>query len=646
MFNYLLLFLGFLGLLIGLSIAAQAKCFYIFSFSPLPIQETLHGFSAGVVVIFLITYAVLMWLGYLLSKPFWCDLASTPRWIKFVAGFFIGYLVSIGVLRLVSFFIPYASIYIPVMLLLFMACVMMQCRIKDATHDSPGVLPAVKLSAGYSWMGVILIILFLAALLQLVKQGDFNFNGHGYRYYAYLIDDWKANPPLHFPLITKHYDEIIFHYFLTANFPPSFPNLLAWWITLGVLKVSVFAFIFLLFRKLGMQVWMSLISVLFIFLGTTSLNPSKYFLLFDSSNLLFFVVHAGRLVMVPFLLLLIADAVLFRRRYAMPWFFYLLSGIGLASTSISNPVWVLLMLAVLMLYGFIFKDRQGKLDHIAGLPAAGLCYLSVIVLMALYALDFKHQWAFSLRVGLLALLAGIAAFRFVKVMRMAYLSVDKFQAGFSLPLKPILLGVSILLSLLLLGNMLASNPLARSFWKAAAPVVGSIDVKVLPTVKGDDVVPESGDWSIGDFREVGAHNEYCKGLVQFVNYYGLLLVMILLVNYFFTSYLRRASNHLSLADALMHELFLVNVLAMPFLFFFMDFVNFASRAWLKSRFLEGPVYIIIFVFLYVLHRCCSLRQQFFFAFLLVAYTVIPFIATARPQQILYNFQALIKPLLG
>jgi len=75
----------------------------------------------------------------------------------------------------------------------------------------------------------------------------------------------------------------------------------------------------------------------------------------------------------------------------------------------------------------------------------------------------------------------------------------------------------------------------------------------------------------------------------------------------------------------------------------MDFTDLGpQRAWLKSRFLEVPVYFIFFFFFYFLNRAASKIERLVVGILLVVYMVTPFLANHRPIQIWDNGKNLIS----
>ena len=651
------LFLVVAGLLIGLSTVSPARCYNVFSFSlktaqeifygfspsinvfsssPQAAQEKFYGFSPHVVAVLMITYTAVGWFGYQLSKPFYRGVTGSNRLLEYAAGFFIGYTCLLGPLRLLSLFLPYRWIYFYTMIFLIAGIAMLtKCFCSFPREKAPLYAQRVFSRQSAAWV-LGLMVLLVSELFLSVHQGDFHFNGHGYNQYAYLLDYWKQDPPGHLLIVKKHYDELMFNYFLTLPLPKEFPNILSWWLTLGLMKVSVFAFIFLFLRKMGFSFIMSLISVLFLYAGTTSLLAAKYYMLFDSSNLLYFTVHSGRMVGIIFIFLMIGDALFSSSQNRLPLVFFLLSGLGIAATTLSNPFWLGVIYCGLVIYnsnpyasGKKFLDSNGT----------ALCYSAVIASMMMYALDFKSPLFYKFRMAALILVAVLAVSRLLPKHDGAGI---KTGTGDKLLVRQgAVLGAGLLIGLIFLGNIAAGNPWQKTFVTALKPIIGSVEIRDIPQMKGSPLVSEGGTFAVGDHRELGTFNEYCRGLTQFVDYYGLILMMILAVNYFIVR-ARGAGQEFLRADLVLYEIFLMAAASLPCFLFFTDFVQYGSRAWLKTRLLEIPVYVIILIFFYFVNRFCGKSQKIILGAVVLVYTFVPFVMTQRPEQIMYNFHAFLN----
>jgi hypothetical protein len=119
--------------------------------------------------------------------------------------------------------------------------------------------------------------------------------------------------------------------------------------------------------------------------------------------------------------------------------------------------------------------------------------------------------------------------------------------------------------------------------------------------------------------------------------------LIALTQYFFT--VGRNTKALFIwRDGLVYELFLLSLTGMSAAFLFIDFVNDGSSAWIKSRFLEGPVYMVLFCAFYAIHRAAPVAVKRAAVVLIAIYIIVPFIANERPRQIQANAKAFARAL--
>ena len=102
----------------------------------------------------------------------------------------------------------------------------------------------------------------------------------------------------------------------------------------------------------------------------------------------------------------------------------------------------------------------------------------------------------------------------------------------------------------------------------------------------------------------------------------------------------KEDRKLVLPDYLMYDFFILAVAVIPGLLLFMDFVDYGDRAWVKSRFLEIPLYIMIVASFYFISRSVKWVARTA-AVVLVCYALIPFFATDRPSQIRENWRIFV-----
>jgi hypothetical protein len=634
---------------------------------PLCLAGSFQGFSFLTVLYLLGNYFLTALFGYVLVRPFFFGTFTTP-FLSFVASFFLGYTCLVGIIRVLSLFFPYNAIYWPVMATQLLLILLFVLRDKELLQwlrpvrsavMAEGFLPKLLWAAG-------LLVFFLSVLLLQVRQDNFAWSGHGSNQYAYLLEQWRVHPPLHFSVLMRHYDELIFHYFLTMPLRPLFDPVLCWWITLAVIKTSLWVFLFLTFRKCGVSFFLSLVFALFLFIGTGSPLPTKYYMLFDSSNYLYFTVHAGRVVGIGAIFWLMADMLFSAPGRRLNFLTLLLVGVGLTATVVSNGLWLLLFGPWLAMTGIYFRSARpdGRAAMMGGELRSGtlLCYAAVTAALLLYGLPFAGKGVYAVRTSAVFLVAALFLLRAVSWAGNILSHPSRREEGKrEVPRQAVLMG-ALLLGFTFLGNAFVDHAPGRLALRYLGRVAGETSIQALPISRGHELEkPQTGTFSIGDHREVrkwneyyyqmgftpamarergiGLWNEYCKGLAPFIAYYGLILFMILATNEMYRRGRKRAGLF-SWQDHALYEAFLLGVTALPLFLFLIDFIDFGERAWYKSRFLECPVYVIMFGFLYFIHRVCSRKQKSIAAGLLIVYMFVPFAVTERPRQILYNLETL------
>jgi len=276
-----------LGFLIGFAISNPPPNFRNFTFLPeTTYGVTFFGFSLNVIVFLICNYIIIALFGYALASSSFFMNTDEAVVFKFLASFFIGYVCIIGVIRLSSLIFGYPSIYWPciIVTVLFLFISVLRCLLSSKLSSRFIEFIKTPLLLKNFIILIFFSVFLIFILIHQIRQGSFAWNGHGPDQYAYLINEWKELRLTHFPIIKKHYDELIFHYFLTNILKPDFNPILTWWMTLGIIKISMFSFFYLVFRKLQIPALFSIISCLYLFLGTTAIVPSRYYLLFDAGN--------------------------------------------------------------------------------------------------------------------------------------------------------------------------------------------------------------------------------------------------------------------------------------------------------------------------------------------------------------------------
>lgn len=606
---------------------------------------------------FLVLYLV-AYLGYALLFPFHMDVKVAWA-VKLVGSFFAGYLASIGIIRILSLFFPYKGIFLPVILTISaVICILMPRHWREAGK--------VKLVLGKILKGMGLNLVFLFALLlvfgcALIYQMHTNqyfWVGHGPWYYPAFLEGLEQEKLLHFPIIKGHYDEIIFTYFLVNPFDVNFPTTVPMWLTLGLNKISLGCFLYILMKKLEFDRLPAAAFSVFFMIGTTSILPTRYYLLYDASNPIWMTAHSGRIVGIGICLLLILGFYLHEWK-KLPLLFYILIGLGLSATSISNSAWSLFILMISIAISILvsLSRNQFPVDNSALSPPQDnparwvKKYLSLAILAALTSvfLIFVHSYTnrasyyiklllsvFPLIFLALAFLPLRVAFRRVKEV----FGTAVFAHGHLARLAIFL--VSTLIGLIFLGNVSSNDHIHDRIFK------DEVEIRSIQSYPIHSTSMALNDFRINKDRHPSEHKshqfEWEREVGYFFAYFGLVFLMWIFSYVALEHHLDPASPQVE--KSYLFILFAVLMALVPAIFFFISFTNFVSPVgWLKSRFLELPMYTLLFIFL-AITKSFSPKFIRFTATTLAIYSIVPFIATERALQIFENAKVLLNLLQG
>jgi len=609
--------------------------------------DTFGAFSIGTVGYLFCNYFLCSLLGYSLLYPFYRAVRGLSMPVKLVSAFCIGFTCSIAVIRIVSFFCDYEAIYLPTVTALVIICFLLIWTNREDFKDDLKDLKKFNLAAAGRSMAVCVFLgisLFLLAVLSM-KQADFLWVGHGPNEYSFLIDQWGQEGYERFPIVLQHYDELIFHYFVGMPLTLDFNAIFPWWVTLCVTRISIVVFIYVLFRRLEVSAPLAFVLSLFMALGTSCLVPTKYYLLFDAANPIIFIQHTGRAVGIAFALLFVAAvAVGHEKKKFLTLPFFILSGLGLTAVSLPH----VMLVALVLFFAILFSVSDRASDKKANIlnDGAALCYLSVAALLLMYGLPFKGSGPFALRIGLIAAVCGLFLTAVSGDIKNLF-SSRKSQGNNARPfwVRMTVFLTSAAVGLFLFGNLLTDNGLSRRMAEILGGEKGRLRVETLNLSLSDPWFdasvykrsPNPRDFRIGDFRQKnGIWNVYARGFREFATAYGWILVMILTTGMIVRK--RKASQGgLSLKETVLYKSFLLSAAMLPVMLFLVDFVSIGNNSWIKSRFSEIPVYVIIFVSLYFMSSCKTKLMRALLALLLLTYSIVPFFATQRPKQIQYNW---------
>jgi len=131
---------------------------------------------------------------------------------------------------------------------------------------------------------------------------------------------------------------------------------------------------------------------------------------------------------------------------------------------------------------------------------------------------------------------------------------------------------------------------------------------------------------IWDVRDRGGWTVYHESLPVYLGTSGALLVFVVLFLFF-----------RSRRDTVARYYFLLCLASLPLLYFFSNNVIFGNSSWPKTRLLEVPIYMIIFLGIYTLRQCPRWIKRFFLVYMLV-FSILPFLANERIGQMYTNLK--------
>lgn len=517
-------------------------------------------------------YMVTAILGSALIRAVFPVSTRTP--FVWLGGFWLGYLGITALSRLWSLALT-GPVFYAVTMISALGLSIWQWRKSSKLH-------------GQAAKGLLLspiILLALPAILALqIFQGPFRWNGHGTYQYAEKAVPWHLD---RIPILLQHYDEVLFHHFLVGPDAQPLDPIIPWWLTLGLNKISIFAFFLIFFGALGLSRIRSFTASAFLLLGTTSILPWSYYMLFDSSNPLGFTVHSGRLVVAPIIALF---WLWLKEDFVPPRWAQILLGIGITMTPFSNFAWI----PVLFFLHKVMRNHDLRLRALQSLALVPLMYIYPSKLTAWLNFGclvyiFRSSWR--------DLKLGKAKTEFLNAFR-------------EWPFKDF--AISLLVSNLLLGNIFVSQPLGKGF----AKLLGLAQVNLLD---GGFHIANIGRF-FQDHRELqGDYNIYNRSTFAFIAVYGFFLFLMFV-----------ALN--MKADGKLRAWLSATVLLTAATFFTVDFVGLSTRSWLMTRLLEAPIYLSLSFALIIVLKSSSR----WVTPLLGLFMVAPFIGSGRIQQIVAN----------
>ena len=628
-------------------------------------------------------YIIISIFGYLAFIKFFQNI-DTSIINKLVASFGIGFILTLGLLRIVTLFFGHSSFYFITIAIILLYITLKGTPLVKKDIQSFFSFKPIDLKAT-NLQSILLLAFYLLMVFGLMvyfmKYMDFSYGGHTKSEYEYYLQALWTSELSNFPVIPQHYSELLFHYFLSAIQDKSESTYLMWWSTLAICKTSLFALIFCIFKKFKLDTWISIIGTVFMFFGSNACHPLKYILLFDAANPLFVVATPGRVIGYVLTFIFIATVCTEsskEKSFSIP--FLILAAIGLSISSISNSVLCLAfyLLVICIKYLYENNDLRARIIYSQSLHFILIITIFFGISLSYFIVNFstfseeKILYHFKLIIGItsvpgvhliialfkifapgtpmiIALVFSFIFLLFFVVLLCIRLKKSGFDTTYSKQTKEFLyfLGASVF-SLLLLGNVTLNSFLSKIFIDGINKLNPFCQVSIynpfLRNVKytGTDVIR-----FFYDNRLVAAYSSFCKGFAHFIAAYGIYFIVILLIFLIYSKYFRGNGFHAEEKKEVdvLYFTFLCTICFLPFLFFFMDFIYINdTRAWIRTRFIEIPYYVTFLIFFYSIGKAKLKRIYIVLAIVVLFYSILPFWGTKQHIQWIDNFRLLIEHL--
>jgi len=242
---------------------------------------------------------------YFLEKLFGVSASFFNSIFFLLSGFVPGYLILIAVNRLVTFALPngMAMVVLPILYL----CVIFYCyrhRSKGTTQNNPlmGVFTIDKKTIAVIPAAFTCIAIAIFFLISQAQTDNVHIIGDGAIFFLDLI---RSQSPFarsgHFPVITQHYDEIMFLYPIFQDNISEMYNIgnaiNCYWILYAFGKASCFSIIVVSVYLLSNSKLLGMLCAALLFFGGLQPNPFVHIWLFDSRNPLGVNMHIGRVIL-------------------------------------------------------------------------------------------------------------------------------------------------------------------------------------------------------------------------------------------------------------------------------------------------------------------------------------------------------------
>jgi hypothetical protein len=618
--------------------------------NPFPIE----GQSIFTILLIIVYYLITMIFGYLIF--FKTLLKVETSFIgKLWASFLPGYLIIIGINRISTIVFNHNNAPIFIFILLI-SLVLYFSRYSIKNYS----VPPVKIILMNCMVFMILMMLTLFFLITHVQLGIHFLIGDGSVYiFEYLSKIFNSvGTTSRLPIISLHYDELLFNYPLIFQLKEKIAPVIFFWILTAVGKTSLSILIYHTFRSLKISKPFSFSTTLFLFLGTVSFNPLNYILLYDNGNPFAFSFSIGRIIgaLIP-VLLFIKFQELFENnpypRYDKKVSFFLL-GIGFASTPIHNAAFMIFTIVFLMLFYNLNNNNKFSFDNINYLKrlrkTVFIAFLGLFItymlsssiveflsfLLPEFTISFLSYWAKTKLYGIPILIAlFFGAYQVLKpwngIIKKSFYTIilDKFIPN----MKTVYFATGMVIAFIFFGNL--SFKFLHKF----------IEVFFLPTgVEWDILKHGMGGSPLRGLNKIiyfdpGGVNMYFKSVIHFFSNFGFFIGLTIIA----MSLIKNKKESLQdIKEALSLQYFIALFsLLLGVGFLVKDFLWLPIDPWFRTRLIEVPVYTLTIVSLIIIGLHGSIRLRVFVIIVMIGWSIFPYLSSSRHIQWFNNLQFLI-----
>ena len=577
-------------------------------------------------------YATSLFIGYAFLFPI-IKRTKTPFLVSLFASFLPGYIIVVSINRLVTYMFPYSSA--AVIVLIGMVSLVLMLYVKNVSGLKT-FLQEFRFSRNrkeHIYFIGLFILLFFIILIVTLQRGKHPFCGHAVNYIienGYIL---LENINHHVPIFGYHYDEFFFNYPLIYFFKSNVALIFHFWIVNTFMIVSIIFMLYSIFIYFGLSSPLASIYTAFLMIGSHTLSPVNYLLMFDSGNPLVFNVHVGRMIscVLPVFLLL---------RFGMygnhginsKWNNYelvliVLFGLGIPSLSFHVFIYTMVFLFMIILYRISNSERK----IITLNNTVILMMISFMIFVPFYTkfLTGSENDFLGIPIVITSIISSAVLFQFIRPLQLrgAWKQIkEPFLVILSAVTSAVLFGNLITLKfhgfMRLVGdelqNLLGYNPYGFLFTR-----IFSQDSPIRFFEKQLENMP------LTDFL----------GMHYYVTYYGFVTLLIygaLFVfmrrNYSRTDYGSHEIKGLGVSIYLNVILFIMGI-------FFTSYSYLGMQRWFTTRFIEVPFYTLLILCLIILGKTKLSILQYGTFVVIALWTILPFIYNQRIEQWLVNAKA-------